>query len=75
MSLRPSVPCLGVVGFEKAAVFRAFPPGAAGFEIHEGAPATRSGRVLTVPPTGDVPETVALSGKPVRTTIKDWKDQ
>src|SRR5258708_2748007 len=76
MSFRPSVPCLGGDGTKKAAGFRVFPPGAPGTETHTGWPGTRSGRERADPPgSAEAKNTTPLSGKPLRATTNDSRDQ
>src|SRR6266705_4148502 len=76
MSLRPSVPCLVVEGTENALTFKILPPGAVAFAIQKGCPATMSGRVNANPiGSGDVPNTVALNGNPLRATRTVSMDQ
>src|SRR6267378_4521709 len=76
ISFRPSVPCLGVDGIEKAAAFNTFPPGAPGMGIQKGCPGTRSGREVALPPGSALALRVnALNGNPLRATMTDWRDQ
>src|SRR5437762_12415539 len=76
MSFRASVPCRMTEASANAAGFKLLPPGAVGFEIQTGCPATRSGRLLAEPPgSGEREVNVALIGNTVRATTIASRDQ